>query len=122
MRHFCVACGGRQAGGACGEVITNRELFRSRVAAVDWARAGRAALPVAALLAAGLVGYGIGLRAASSPSPSDHVTSVARGWRGETGAPPRNAARAPARSGSGTRPETQTEPAAAVGTGPTAAS
>src|SRR5439155_19982602 len=98
------------------------EQIRSRAAAVDWARAGRAALPVAALLAAVLVGYGIGLRAASSPSPSDHVTSAARGWRGETAAPPRNAARVPARSGSGTRPESPPKPAAVMGAAPSAAS
>jgi hypothetical protein len=63
---------------------------RSLAAAVDWARAGRVAAPIAALLAAGLVGYALGQRAAGPPS-SNHVVSAARGWRSEMSpsSPPR---------------------------------
>ena len=80
---FCARCGARvpRAWGAGFRAGWKR--VRARAAAVDWTRVGRVAVPVAALLAAGLVGYALGQRAAGPPS-SNHIVSATRGWRSET--------------------------------------
>jgi hypothetical protein len=84
---FCPRCGARQTGGSLpGGVRDGWNRFRSRASAVDWRRVGRAVLPVAALILAGLLGYALGLRAAGPSAPGNRIASATRGWRSE--APP----------------------------------
>src|SRR5688500_3224874 len=56
---FCAECG-RSLGGRETPAHAIWEQVQVRAAAVDWERVGRIALPIAALLLAGLVGFGLG--------------------------------------------------------------
>jgi ribosomal protein L40E len=82
---FCPRCGTRQTSGALAAGVRDGwSQFRSRAAAVDWPRVGRTVLPVAALILAGLLGYALGLRAASPAATGSRIVSAARGWRSDT--------------------------------------
>jgi hypothetical protein len=95
----CSACGSRMSPNArfcagCGSHVGIREpsaraqweRLQTRMAAVDWERVGRVALPIAALLLAALMGYGIG-RQGEKPSSAVHpAVTQAQGWRAQTAA------------------------------------
>jgi hypothetical protein len=78
------------------------------VAAVDWARVSRLALPLAALVLAGVVGFLVGQRGA--PSSQNRIASAERGWRGVTPAPASHSGVREREAGSAARTNPETLP------------
>jgi hypothetical protein len=80
---FCAECGSRVED-RMPMARLHWEQLRARAAAVDWERVGRVALPVAALLLAGLLGYGLGRQDEKSSSTGNRTVSRTGAWRAQT--------------------------------------
>jgi hypothetical protein len=80
---FCAQCGGR-VGVRASPVHARWKQLRSQAAEVDWERVGRLALPAAALLLAGLLGYGLGRQEAKPTGSVTGAVTQTQGWRAQT--------------------------------------
>jgi hypothetical protein len=82
---FCSRCGTQARRGQALPAVRGADRWdqvQRRLAAIDWARVNRIALPIAALLLAGLVGFIFGQQDGRSPAPANRTVSDTRGWRG----------------------------------------
>lgn len=86
---FCAECG-RPIGSRAPAARAVWERIQSRAAAVDWERVGRVALPAAALLLVGLLGYGLGRQEEKPSGAAPPAVTQAHGWRAQTAAARRN--------------------------------